>query len=91
VARGGGTSGGGRVGELSVADLCALAYVVMLETLERMAMVVIGSKMTARLSGVDVEVPNWYQIRVDFDQALAVEPERVDVGKLAMLEAIGLR
>jgi hypothetical protein len=74
-----------------VADLCAVAYVVMLDMVERMALVAIGSKMSARLSGMDIDIPNLFELRANFDQALAAEPERVDVGKLAMLEAIGLR
>lgn len=68
-----------------------MAYVLMLETLERLALAAIQARLTARALGSDVEVPEWFTVRADFDTALAAEPERIDPDREAMLEAVGLR
>jgi len=63
----------------------------MLGQLERFALAAIQAAATARALGSPAPVPDWAEIRADFDTALAAEPQRVDQAEQAMLVAIGLR
>jgi hypothetical protein len=91
----GGTQGetrGGRGGGLTIAEICAVSYVLILDELERLAMAFIQAQLFARALAGSGEVPSWTDIRAAFDAALMAPPEKVaDVKDHAMLTAIGLR
>lgn len=76
---------------MTVPELCAVSYVLMLEQLERFYLAAVQAAMFARAFGRGVEVPDWVEIRAHFDEALAREPKRVDRKQLVMLQALGLR
>jgi hypothetical protein len=68
-----------------------VAYVLMLDQLERLALAFLQAAAIARALGGTAELPNWFEFRDDFDATLAAEPKRVDTKQLAVLQAIGLR
>jgi len=74
-----------------VAELCAVSYVLMVEQLERFYLAAAQAAMLARALGRGVEVPDWFEVRANFDEALARPPKRVDRKQLHMLQALGLR
>jgi hypothetical protein len=74
-----------------VRQICAVSYVLMLDMLERQAVAIIQAAAMARALGAQVDVPSWFELREQFDDALAAEPKRVNTKDLVMLQAIGLR
>lgn len=71
--------------------MCAISYVLQLDSLERFAVALTQAALMARMLGSQVEVPQWSEIRQRFDAALAAEPKTIDAAQRDMLEAIGLR
>jgi hypothetical protein len=51
----------------------------------------IAMMFLAMTSGQQVDIPDIWQARREFDQWLASEPERIDPDKEALLVALGLR
>jgi len=68
-----------------------VSYVLLLDMLERMSLAMVQAAVLARALGSSVEVPDWFELRADFDETLAEAPKRVDPKRNAMLVAIGLR
>lgn len=69
--------------------MCALAYVIQLDKVERQADAMLIVTGVARALGAEVELLDLAQVRADFDSALAAEP--VDSDRAALLEGLGLR
>lgn len=45
----------------------------------------------AHAAGAEVQPPNWFQMRSEFDELLAAAPAPVDDRDSTMLQALGLR
>ena len=71
-------------------ELCAVSYVLMVEQLERFYLAAVQAAMLGRALGRGVPVPDWFEIRASFDEALARPPQRVDRKHQVMLQALGL-
>lgn len=59
--------------------------------MERQATADTIAMMFLAMSGQQVDIPDLWQARREFDQWLASEPERIDPDKQALLVALGLR
>lgn len=73
--------------------MCAVAYVLLLEDLQRRIATETQAALFARAMGENVEVPDPVEIRRRFDDLLAAEPEQAkpaDRGTV-LAEAFGLR
>lgn len=68
-----------------------MSYVLILDQLERLMTPLIQAAAMARMLGSSADVPDWFEIRADFDRTLAAPPKRIDTKDEAMLVAIGLR
>ena len=68
-----------------------MSYVLLLDLLERHTLAAVQSAMLARMLGSTVEIPDWFELREQFDETLAAQPVQTDPKKHAMLVAIGLR
>jgi hypothetical protein len=67
--------------------------VLLLEQLERHTHTAVLAAATFRAAGADnVEIPDWEQVRRDFDTQLAAEPvELATDDRTVLLRALGLR
>lgn len=68
-----------------------MVYVWQLEELERQMSTQILAASLARVLGAEVEVPDWWEQRRQFDAELAAEPPRVDPDMAVLRRAVGLR
>ncbi|MEU1810946.1 hypothetical protein [Micromonospora aurantiaca (nom. illeg.)] len=70
-----------------------MAYLVWLERLERHTHTSVLLAGMARAAGAEgVQVPDWYEIRAEFDSWLAEVPDEVkDDDRTVLLRALGLR
>lgn len=72
--------------------MCALAYVLWLEELDRQIAVQTQATLFARAMGADAEVPDPRRARARFDELLAAEPSGVGerTRRQTLLEAFGV-
>lgn len=68
-----------------------MVYVWQLEELERQTTTQILAATYARSMGADVEIPDWWEVRAEFDAWLISEPPRVDPDREVLMRALGLR
>lgn len=95
MAAAAGTGRGRRAGAglgLSLRAVCALAYVLWLEEVDRQTAVHTQAALFALAMGGDAEIPDPNRIRARFDELLAAEP--VEAGEQSradtLREAFGL-
>jgi hypothetical protein len=71
--------------------VCAVAYVLWLEEVNRQTDIQTQAALFARAMGGEVEIPDRMQIRARFDQLLAEEPAgRPTSRRAVLLEAFGV-
>jgi hypothetical protein len=75
---------------LTIPELCAVAYVLLLERLERQVSALTSGAVVARAIGSDVDIPMIDDVRAEFDAWLCSEPELVDPDMATMRYALGL-
>jgi hypothetical protein len=95
VAPAAGAGRGGRADGLSLRlglrEVCAVAYVLMLEELYRQIAVHTQAALFARAMGNDVDVPDPYAARARFDELLRADPDTTPSSRRGvLLEAFGL-
>jgi len=72
-------------------QLCSIAYVLMLDELHRQVSTAQLAAALQRAMGADVEVPDWFALRAEFDRRLVEAPPSVaDPDRAVLLEALGL-
>ena len=72
-------------------QLCSIAYVLMLDELHRQVSTAQLAAALQRAMGADVEVPDWFALRQEFDRQLVEAPPSVaDPDRAVLLEALGL-
>lgn len=76
---------------MTLHDLCAVVYVLRLEELQSQVSTQILAATLARSMGSEVEVPDWYEARAEFDAMLVARPARTNPDDLVLDRALGLR
>jgi hypothetical protein len=74
--------------------VCAVAYALLVEQLERRVQTAVLVAGTARAMGGEAEIPDWDKVRSDFDTDLLSEPEPMtaeEYDRFITLKALGLR
>ncbi len=67
-----------------------MVYVWQLEELERQMSTQILAANLARVLGAEVDVPDWWSLREQFDADLGAEPPRIDPDMAVLRRAVGL-
>lgn len=76
---------------MTVAEICAVSYVILWEALERQTLVAMHAALISRMLGGTGEVPNVADVRAAFDASLMEEPARVSSSDTVIMRALGLR
>lgn len=71
--------------------MCDIAYVLLLEEMQRQIDLAMLAAVMARANGADTRMPDPWQLRADFDRALAAEPDPADQARNDFRAAYGLR
>jgi hypothetical protein len=71
--------------------LCAVAYTILVDNLERYSVALFTVAGVAAALGGTGEMPDPEDIRAQFDEALAEDPRVVDPKQAAMRRVLGLR
>lgn len=82
---------GGDGSRLNAAEVCAVSYVILWESLERHTLVILHAALVSRMLGGQAEVPDMGTVRADFDAALAQAPKTISPTNAVIMRAIGLR
>jgi hypothetical protein len=72
--------------------VCSISYVLLLDELHKQVATAQTAAALQRALGADVEMPDWFAIREQFDRGLVAPPAEVDdPDRLVLLKALGLR
>lgn len=64
---------------------------LVLDELERRVATATLAASLQQAMGAEVEIPEWGEVRAEFDERLVAEPVREDPRRLVLLRGLGLR
>jgi hypothetical protein len=75
---------------LSLKQLCDVAYVLLVDRVDRSAQSQMVASAVLLAAGAKVEIPDPEDLRVKFDKALNAEPKWIDSDQRVLMEALGV-
>jgi hypothetical protein len=73
-----------------MAELCALAYTLQAEELDRLSAINYQAAVLAQAQGAKVDIPDLTEARRRFDRWLIEDPQQIDPAQAIKARALGL-